>query len=522
MGELRGLGDLVAKGTDFLGFKQKPGCGCAKRQEWLNKKLPFSRNGRYPHIWVPKQYASPYGYLSPYRVNYISAGSSGGTVTGQSGPNLTAPNCGCNNDLTNHIPNGTNWTNFLPPAQGGTYQDTELCASACLVKRLTNAPGDGVTHLHYYATLEPISLSDTKIIDSGPPRIIDFSGNTVVPPANLPARNNTRFLWDRQSDMRFWSTNNNVLQLCTVSSNVGPSATVSCTANHTFSEYAGYIVNFMDETDQTPDGWLAMVGQNTAGGTIDVFMFLPDYAGGSNFTKAPIFTTPCSADINGPNNGCLHKLIATPQDGVAISGSAVGGTSYALWESPWSGLQSITNVGHFDSLKDLTGKEIMSSEDCGAPTNFNPCILSLGSGDFNAISQLFGGTTAPRPGWHISTRDWPARAWITYSAQLAPSTAEVFNVGGNGYTAPSSSNWGVFQNEIVLVRVDNANGTTNLYRLAWSHARTNTSPDFWHDPRAAISWSGKYILFSSASAFANTGCGSITDCDDLYLIGPLF
>lgn len=40
---MRGLGDLVAKGAKALGFEQKPGCGCAKRQEILNRWVPFGK-----------------------------------------------------------------------------------------------------------------------------------------------------------------------------------------------------------------------------------------------------------------------------------------------------------------------------------------------------------------------------------------------------------------------------------------------------------------------------------------------
>jgi hypothetical protein len=42
---MRGLGDLVAKATSALGIKQKPGCGCKKRQEALNKAVPFKPGG---------------------------------------------------------------------------------------------------------------------------------------------------------------------------------------------------------------------------------------------------------------------------------------------------------------------------------------------------------------------------------------------------------------------------------------------------------------------------------------------
>lgn len=41
----RGLGDTVAKITKAVGIKQTPGCGCAKRQEALNKLVPYKQKG---------------------------------------------------------------------------------------------------------------------------------------------------------------------------------------------------------------------------------------------------------------------------------------------------------------------------------------------------------------------------------------------------------------------------------------------------------------------------------------------
>jgi hypothetical protein len=39
---LRGMGDVVAAVAKALGFKQKPNCGCSKRQEALNRIMPFT------------------------------------------------------------------------------------------------------------------------------------------------------------------------------------------------------------------------------------------------------------------------------------------------------------------------------------------------------------------------------------------------------------------------------------------------------------------------------------------------
>lgn len=41
----RGLGDTVAKVAKAVGIKQKEGCGCQKRQEFLNKLVPYGKKG---------------------------------------------------------------------------------------------------------------------------------------------------------------------------------------------------------------------------------------------------------------------------------------------------------------------------------------------------------------------------------------------------------------------------------------------------------------------------------------------
>jgi hypothetical protein len=41
----KGLGDTVAKVANKLGFKKTEGCGCQKRQEILNKLVPYGKKG---------------------------------------------------------------------------------------------------------------------------------------------------------------------------------------------------------------------------------------------------------------------------------------------------------------------------------------------------------------------------------------------------------------------------------------------------------------------------------------------
>ena len=37
----RGLGDTVALGLHAIGIRKRKGCGCGKRQAWLNRTFPY-------------------------------------------------------------------------------------------------------------------------------------------------------------------------------------------------------------------------------------------------------------------------------------------------------------------------------------------------------------------------------------------------------------------------------------------------------------------------------------------------
>jgi len=424
-----------------------------------------------------------------------------------------APICGLTNDATNRVPNATTWTNFTPPAVGGTYTDALY---GCPVKRITNSASYGHAIHHYYATVEPMSAGDTKLIvlddDSGSWFIIDVNGNVVVSEANMPGNNNGgMIIWDRTNDNVFWLTAGNALQKCTISGN-----SVNCITNQTFTEYSGKGIVIPNETDMTPNGWIPLFGQNTTGGTFDIFMWNP-----GTLTKSPVYTTSCTGTVQGKGDiGCFHKAITTPNDGIIIQFSSAGtgrDQGNIIWESPWPATpphyENITN--HEDTGKDLSGNEVAVSEDYQDSTTlcgFNPAVIILP----NTVSTCpFNKFSPTNPGWHVSYRDWPAGGWIVYSAQ-GDNNAERFNNDGS-YAAPSSGNWNTYDNEILLVRVDSNNDPTKLYRLALAHSR-NVGGGFWADPRAAISFDGKYVIFDSNAAWGATGCGSLTNCTDIYLI----
>src|SRR5437879_13242901 len=84
-------------------------------------------------------------------------------------------------------------------------------------------------------------------------------------------------------------------------------AAVRTAVMHQFSEYAA--INMMDETDVSQDGaHVVIVGGDTSGSSSEN-VFVYNLVTNS---KGPVYTTSCTGSVNGPNNGCLHKLIETP------------------------------------------------------------------------------------------------------------------------------------------------------------------------------------------------------------------
>jgi hypothetical protein len=169
-------------------------------------------------------------------------------------------------------------------------------------------------------------------------------------------------------------------------------------------------------------------------------------------------------------------------------------------------------VGVFSDFQDYTGAAFCS----GIPFRASVVQFPMSSWP-NLLEPLCIVNEPTDVPWEISFRDWKSSPWVAFSA-MNTSAAEYFNSDAS-YQSPSSSNWNVYSGEIVLARIDANNDPTKIYRLTLSHSRQQQG--FWALPRATISRDGKYVIFDSNAAWGQTGCGSITDCTDIYLIGPL-
>ena len=462
----------------------------------------------------------------------------GSGTAAQASAATAPPICGKSGDTTNYVP--TDWSTFVPPAKGQSYVDPTF---GCTVTRITDSSSEdweqycatgGGCFLpigHGYATVSPFNANDTYLMLAdgvGEHFVTDLKGNTVVPIASMPncgnssscttanGANDTWFYWDATNPAVFYYTYSNYMMKGVIN---GSSATVSVV--HQFTEYAG--INFMDKTDISQDGAHVIIvgGDNTGSSPENLF----DYNFVAN-TKGPVYTTGCTAPVNSPNNACVHGVSQTPDNNVMI-GFAYDGTGSEQGGRLWTGSYPMAHIqdgtNHLDAGYDMNGSSVIV--EMGNPgtlsTDVNPCpsgwgldvrqIYDMGS----AVCLLDG-----QPSWHVGYRGNPNQPWAGISFfDTRTGSPEWFDSSSN-YSVPSSANWQLYEDEIMVVRIDANNNPKYAYRLARAYSRSDE--DFYATPRAAISRDGRYIAFGSNMAYAHTGCPanyqSQTGCTDVYVI----
>src|SRR2546430_1291190 len=128
------------------------------------------------------------------------------------------------------------------------------------------------------------------------------------------------------------------------------------------------------------------------------------------------------------------------------------------------------------------------------------------------------------PSWHVGYRGNKNQPWVvlSFDDQQSRPSPQWFDNNGS-YAAPTSSNWHLYDDEIIVVRIDANNSSNLVYRLARGYSRTDE--DFNAQLKGAISRSGKYIAFDSNMAYAHSGCPAnfqtSTNCTDVYVVALL-
>ena len=487
------------------------------------------------------------------------------------GQNMANPICGLNNNSTNIVPSGStvttvdgttsySWHDFVSnfPAVGHTWTDNAYGSTPCVNTVITNYNVSGVGASCEYAVagcwdrsdcylllIDPnAGVNSQHVVRSSVAGCSGSTGQTILSTAQMPAANRlggsnqySEDVWDTTTNFRFWYIHGNVLAYCDITG-IG---TTICADYHTFSEYA-YMVEMPDYSTMTTNGWIDMVGQNTNGGHIDIFLYNTQ-----TNTKSPVYTTTCTGNINGNQPSCsgagttnIHKMVLTPKGGIIIQFTPNGsGTEEGnlFWGAPWTTpLPVIQQPGtdHEDAMENLSGQEVGVFEDDSnnGNTPYAPCSQSFRPTLMNVpppLSKSCLFALATELNYDVSGRDSPTRPWAVFGAQGSTgsvSVAENCNTNGS-YADPTSGNWFSGENEISYVRIDAANNFTKIWRLGLTHERGRCSAgnagDFYADPRQSVSQDGLYTAFATNARCGNSGIvGNTTACIDTVVLGPVF
>jgi hypothetical protein len=427
------------------------------------------------------------------------------------------PICGRLDDVQVHIP--PDWAAFTPPALGQNYIDPVY---GCNVRRLTDAgaeetlaDGKHLSFMHYYSTFSPVNATDTMVLitaSDGTWRIISIEGKVIASSNRMPAMNNGHPVWDGSDGSVFYYTLGKGLYRGTVTGN-----SVKGMALHSFEEYRGIVSP--DAADLSQDGdHIALIGQNRDN-TMDIFVWsLRAQA------KTSIYHTACtigSWNVTAtPQPGCVHKLQLTANNLLSIQ-FADDGHGVEQGTRLWDGiklahLQDATN--HYDTGYDLAGNPVfIATNNSSTLANLtNPCPSGWGldvrqQSNFSAAICLLD----KQPSWHVSYRGSSRQPWMAISFFDSRKEGPEMHSNDANYRAPTASDWMLYEDEIVLARIDG--GAT--YRMA--QARSRSAESFWAQPHAAISRDGKYVVFTSDMAYPN-GCPQNMHvagvCTDVYLI----
>ncbi len=429
----------------------------------------------------------------------------------------SSPDCGLLNDAKRHLP--PNWQTFVPPKVGYSYVDPVF---GCTVKRLTDSSREDTlwngTHTSlgiYYSTFTPMNSTDSLLMissDDGAWRIENTAAKVVIAPDSMPKMNDGHPVWDASDGNAFYYTYENGLY----KGEVGAQRVTGSLLKR-FTEYRG--ITSPDSADLSQDGdHIALVGLN-ADDTLDAFVWSL-----GRREKTSVYRTSCTANKWGvtqtPQPGCLHKILLTPDNLLAIDFTN-DGTGREQGVRLWDGnelwhLQDNTN--HMDTGYDLAGVPVFI--DLGRESTLrgekNPCPSGWGL-DVRQIHNVQSAKCLldDQPSWHVSYRGSGSQPWVALSFfDDRDNGPEFFNKDVR-FQAPTPANWLLYEDEIILTSID---GKT-VYRLA--QARSRSSENYSAQPHGAISRDGKYVLFNSNMAYPD-GCPAkmhvATECTDVYMI----
>jgi hypothetical protein len=515
-------------------------------------------------------------------------GTSDAPASPDSGTKSTVPVCGANQTQAPILPGMTpsgggtqNWATFAAPTiLGGHYTDA---LGGCEVTKVTQL-GSSSVGIVYDSEVGVFSQDDkmlwvqdpeggAEMIVSTPADGAHTPGSAVVTASQMPSKNDNVLLWSYAAANQFYYTNRSDIMLAAIEGLPGCIATASCSVTSTTvasfastggSTGAGYTsIIFPDKYDAFPDK-LAFLGRN-ADGTMDLDVW--DLASSTNVNW---YTTTCTTtDPLGTQPGCIHGILQFPDGTVMIGyGASDGDLSGNVWFHGTPGNSTVTKTtlsksschnavgydlagtekwiacreadpgsveacpnGQFAGQTSGGGQDLISLEDPFNSMGSAICSLNI---NWEAQEFSYHGNTGSKGQPYYLTSFWDANR-VKSAERFATDADYLANMAACTQTDTTVSGgcWVPYQDELVLVRIDNDFNAVctspscfrTVYRMGIARARSLSGDGYYGIPNASLSRDGNYIAFNSNMAYPSGASGpcsasnaAVSACSETYVL----
>ncbi len=356
---------------------------------------------------------------------------------------------------------------FTPPAVGKSYVDPVFGETVTRVTDVLNVgyPGPIESLAAEYASSALTNADDTYVRLWGGSGSRLFSLPSLSYIGNLPMSSSSPsdFWWHVSDPNLLYAVPSNRLEVYNVATN-------QKTVVYTFSQF-GKIVG-MGESNLSHDGnRLALRGKNPVGGGSDQLLVY-EFSTNSIVASIPVSAIPDFFDATIAPSGqrVIAHVIPKGMGGqVQVFDVNVGaGTLTKTYELP-------RGAGHNDAAFAPDGKEYLVMVDSW----FTNTLYRYDLQDGTRTTLIPFGWGASPIALHVSTNSMASDGWIYVSTFIA-----------NGSDPDPSQQWTPYQGELLRIKWDGS----VIERLA--HNRTKKL-NYWNQPRASISTSGRYLFWSS-------------------------
>ncbi len=429
---------------------------------------------------------------------------------------VDSPICGISNDGKAHPP--TDYTSFTPPPKGGTYVDPDF---GCTVKRVSDAVNDfgANTGVHHgYSLLSPFNANDTLLslyVENGPGwYIADMNGSIIVPPRNVIGDKSVQ--WDANNPSLYWNTSGTRLLQVTINYSARCASAHNCTVrSRVWHDFAA-------------DGYAAIENVETGGSPIsfdgDHIALAGMKPGSSVFDYYFVWKLSTNAvDYKPSGNGAavwhpsgvtsMHGFQITGKNSIKVSLTSPIYNHDIIWDGTNAYQFQIRGV-HTDFGLDMDGNDV-ALIDRDADTA-DPCGNRGGSDVQTNWTATTSFTCWFNKNWrdgHTNYQGGAKQPWAVWSAFHDPNYPNIYNI-------PPESGWQTvwpqWAGEVVVARVDANDNPASVYRLAHHRSHPAYLNQFWRQPHASISRSGKYVIFDSDMGSTNSAGGN--GYTDAYII----